>query len=261
MAVTCYNSGRFGNIIFHLANMLAYAKKHDLLYHVPDEALAYNHFRNGDIRSPLQLPSTGKKPIEPIVYHEPYDAGHPYYHEIPAMDNVMLEGYYQSFLYFDWCRDYILDTFNFPYEMDKGICSISVRRGDCLEAPHLFPIAPFEYYNKAIYTMWGVGCNFFKVHSDDQEWCKKEFTTENFPNCYFEFSEGNEMEDFISIANCEYNITARSTFSLTAAWFNRNPNKIVLVPQEKWWWKGQNRDLIPKYFTQIHFDDPENPLL
>jgi hypothetical protein len=250
-----------GNIMFALGNMLAYAKKHDLKYYVPTEAMAYNHFRDGDIRTPFHLESTGEKPINPFEYHEPNSSsGTPEYHEIPKMDNVLLEGYYQSFLYMDWCRDYILETFNFPWKLDDGYVSISVRRGDCVGSPN-FPIAPRIYYQKAIDYMKDRGYIIFRVHSDDQEWCRNEFTEENYPDCYFEFSSGTEMEDFISISSCEHQITARSTFSLTAAWFNRNPNKIVLVPQERIWWKGQNKDLIPPYFTQINFPDPSNTLL
>lgn len=259
MSVTCYNSGRWGNIIFHLANMIAYAKKHGLTYYVPETAMAYNHFRNGDITSPLQLKSTGEKPIDPIEYNEPYKDGHPYYHEIPKMDNVLLEGYFQSFKYFDWCRDYILETFNFPYKMENGMTSISVRRGDCIGVA-AFPIAPPEYYHKATEYMQERGYNKFRLYSDDQDWCRKEFTSHNYNGASFEFSDGDEVEDFIGIYQCENNITARSTFSLTAAWFNRNPNKIVLVPQEKNWWKGQNLDLIPPYFVQINFNDDGNSL-
>ena len=259
MAVTCYLSGRFGNIVYALANMVAYAKKHGLDYYVPAEAMAYNHFRNGDITNPIMLKSTGVKPVEPTTYYEPnMSSGNPYYHEIPKMDNVLLDGYFQSFSYFDWCRDYILETFNFPYKIEKDIVSISVRRGDCVGVD-AFPIAPPEYYHKAIEYMQERGYNNFRVYSDDQDWCKKEFIPEHYPGANFEFSTGTEREDFISIMGCEHNITARSTFSLTAAWFNQNPNKIVLVPQEKGWWKGQNIDLIPPYFTQINFYDGDNP--
>ena len=260
MAVTCYLSGRWGNIVFALANMFAYAKKHGLDYYVPDTAMAYNGFRNGDIRTPIVLKSTGEKPINPIEYNEPYnEQGHPYYHEIPKMDNVNLEGYYQSFKYFDWCRDYILETFNFPYEMEKGVTSISVRRGDCVGSPN-FPIAPLEYYLIAINHLQEKGFNKFKVHSDDLEWCKQNFTKENFGDAEITFFDGSEMENYLSLCNCENNITARSTFSLTAAWMNRNPNKIVCIPQKEKWWKGQNLDLIPDYFTQIKFDDYGNSL-
>lgn len=257
MSVTCYLSGRWGNIIFHLSQMIAYAKKHGLDYHVPTEALAYKGFRDGDITSPLQLKSTGNEPIDPFEYYEPNQSnGHPSFHEIPKMDNVKFVGYFQSFKYFDWCRDYILETFNFPYKMEKGMVSVSVRRGDCVGVS-AFPIAPPEYYHNAISYMQELGYNKFRLYSDDQEWCKKEFTSENYNGAIFEFSDGGEAEDFVSISSCEHNITARSTFSLTAAWFNRNPDKIVLVPQKENWWKGQNLDLVPDYFTQINFTDNE----
>lgn len=246
--------------MYALSNMIAYAKKHGLDYYVPTDAMAYNHFRNGNIATPIPLKSTGDKPINPFEYNEPYKDGHPYYHEIPAMDNVLLEGYYQSFKYFDWCRQDILKAFDFPYKFYEGVVSISVRRGDCLQAPHLFPLAPVDYYRKAVEYMKARGYKKFYVFSDDQDWCKQEFTWNNYPNALFAFSDGGEYDDFVDIQNCEHNITARSTFSLSAAWFNQNPNKIVLVPQEAKWWKGQNLDLIPDYFTQIHFCDDDNPL-
>lgn len=261
MAVTCFHSGRLGNIFYSLSTMLAYAKKHNLSYYVPKEAIAYNHFRNGNIVSPLIIESTGDEPLNPVEYVEPnQSSGNPYYHEIPKMDNVKLIGYFQSFKYIDWCREYILETLNIPYKFEKGVTSISVRRGDCLEAPDKFPIAPTSYYHAAIEYMQERGFNFFRLYSDDILWCKNEFTTSNYPNAIFQFSELNEWDDYISMSGCENNITARSTFSLSAAWLNRNPDKIVLVPQRENWWKGQNLDLIPDYFTQIHFNDDGNTL-
>ncbi len=258
MSVTCYLSGRFGNIIFALANMFAYSKKYNIPYYVPEEAIAYRHFRNGNVSVPFQIKSTGVCPINPVIYNEPNHVhGTPCYHEIPKINNVKFIGYFQSFKYFDWCREYILDTFNFPYTRENGVVSISVRRGDCVGST-AFPIAPSEYYHKAVTYMQERGYNLFRVHSDDQEWCRKEFTSENYDGAVFEFTDGAEMDDFISISNCEHNITARSTFSLTAAWMNRNPDKIVLVPQEKIWWRSQNKDLIPDYFTQIHFTQMDN---
>lgn len=262
MSVTCYYSGRWGNIVFALAHMIAYAKKHKLKYYVSEQAVAYNHFRNGDVRVPFTIPSTGPKPINPIVYKEPNMAqGVPCYHEIPKMDNVLFDGYFQSFLYFSWCRNYILETFKFPYRMEKGIVSISVRRGDCVGIP-AFPIAPVEYYHNAIRYMQERGYNLFRVHSDDQEYCRKEFTSQRYNGAVFQFTAGNEMSDFFSISSCEHNITARSTFSLTAAWFNKNPGKVVLVPTTKHkWWGAMNADLLTgTNFIQIDFEDPENKL-
>ena len=254
MSVTCNFAGRMGNCIYNVAAMIAYCKKNNLQYYVPTEANHYKRFI-GDNKMPFTIPSTGEAPINPTVYREPVDENrYPFYKEIPPTDNVVLTGYYQSFNYFDWCRDYILDTFNFPYEMNKGVVSISVRRGDCVGSPH-FPLAPREYYENAIRYMQDRGYNDFHVFSDDIAWCMQEFNQDNYYGANFYFSVGKtEYEDFIAIQNCDHNIIARSTFSLTAAWFNRNPDKIVLVPTTKHkWWTTQNLDLIPDYFTQIEF--------
>lgn len=257
MSITCYYSGRFGNCVLSAAMMIAYAKKHNLQYFVPVIAEAYRHFRDGDVSVPFVIKSTGPEPINPRIYTEPNCSdGIPRYHEIPKMDNVKLIGYFQSFRYFDEYRDHILKTFGFPYKKEKGVTSISVRRGDCLLSEN-FPIAPKIYYQNAVKFMQERGFNKFKIHSDDIEWCKANFTKERFPDAEIYFYEGHsEMENFLSLSGCENNITARSTFSLTAAWFNRNPSKIVCVPTTRHpWWRTQNADLVPPYFHQIDFEN------
>lgn len=259
MSVTCYYSGRFGNCVLSAAMLIAYAKKYNLPYFIPTTAEAYRGFRNGDTTTPFFIKSTGVEPVNPKIYTEPNcSKGTPRYHHIPKMDNVKFLGYYQSFRYFDWCRDYILKTFDFPYKMDKGITSISIRRGDCIGV-EAFPIAPKEYYQNSVNYMLQKGFNRFRVFSDDMDWCKKNFNHDNFSSdAIFEFSEAqSEMENYLGLCNCENNITARSTFSLTAAWFNRNPTKTVLVPTTKHrWWNTQNADLVPFCFRQIDFKNP-----
>lgn len=267
MSVTCYFSGRLGNVAYNIAMLVAYAKKYSLQYYIPTTAVAYNHF-GCSIANPLPVQSTGPAPINPQVYTEPnMTNGNPYYHDIPRMDNVMFNGYYQSFLYFNDYRQDVLDIFNFPHEIEYGVTSISVRRGDNVTEDRgndptklAFPIAPVIYYHRAVEYMLKRGHKRFRLYSDDIPWCKQEFTSENYPGATFEFSEGkSELEDYISLTQCEHNITARSTFSLTAAWLNQNPNKIVLVPQENMWWKGQNRNLLTgSGFTQIFFPQEYN---
>ena len=192
MSATCLLHGRMGNIFFHLSMLLAYCKKHGLSYYIPEEAPAYKHGKNT-----LSIPSTGEAPINPTIYTEPnMSDGSPCYHEIPFIENVIFEGYYQSFKYFDWCRDYILDTFKIPYKFEKGIVSISVRRGDCVGST-AFPPAPRQYYQKAVAYMQDKGYNLFRVYSDDIDWCKKEFIEDNFPKAEFEFSERDEFGDYV----------------------------------------------------------------
>jgi len=265
MSVSCYFSGRLGNCWYNIAMMIAYCKKHNLQYYIPTEAWAYTHFGVPAV-NPLPVASTGPQPINPITYQELGMTTSPYYYDIPRMDNVIFDGYFQSFKYVNSYRQDVLDAFNFPHQTEYGIVSVSVRRGDNVTedrgAPvqQAFPIAPVIYYHRAIEYMQKKGWTVFRLYSDDIPWCKEEFTEANYPGAIFEFSEGKtELEDYISMTQCEHNITARSTFSLTAAWMNQNPDKIVLVPQENMWWKGQNRNLLTDSgFTQIYFPQEYN---
>ena len=94
MSVTCRFNGRMGNIIFNICQVIAYCKQHNLTYWFPKYAWACI---NGI--PTISVPDTGEEPVNPVQYHEPVIDGHPYYHDIPKMDNVEFNGYYQSFRY------------------------------------------------------------------------------------------------------------------------------------------------------------------
>src|ERR1035437_9682813 len=98
MSVTCSFSGRLGNILFNMGEVIAHCKRHNLDWYFPTYAWACT---GGVV--PLSVPnSIIIPPMNPTIYNEPNDTeGHPFYHEIPGMDNVELRGYYQSFKYFD----------------------------------------------------------------------------------------------------------------------------------------------------------------
>lgn len=252
MSVTCNFSGRLGNIAFNICQVIAYAKKHDLDYWFPNYAWACP---NGV--PTIMVPSTGQQPMNPQVYQEPTIEGCPYYHDIPKMDNVEFRGYYQSFKYFDDYRQDILDVFNLPHETEYGVTCLSVRRGDCIGQEKAFPLAPMEYYHKAVEYMQERGYNRFRISSDDIPWCKEEFTTERYPRAVFEFFEESDvLKKFVSMSQCEHHICARSTYDLTSSWFNQNPNKIVLCPsiEQHYWWLNCNKDLLTgteNWLTQL----------
>ncbi len=93
--------------------------------------------------------------------------------------------------------------------------------------------------------------NTFYVFSDDLPWCRGQFIEDKFPNCIFKFSEeSTDLNDLITISNCEHHIVARSTFSFAGAWLCRNPDKIVLCPPFPLF-KNCHRDMIPDYYTVI----------
>lgn len=254
MPITVYFSGQIGNIFFATATLIAYAKKHGHTYYVPKLAKACKPTQ----MNLIPIASTSPRFPKRFQYREPKNEnGDPFHHEIPYMDYAELEGYYQSPKYFDWCRDDILKAFNFPVNMQMGITAIHVRRGDCVNSPN-FPIAPKEYYVNAIKYMQERGHNNFKIFSDDKSWVQQHFTSEEFGGANFTFSTNTKpVDDYIEIQNCENVITARSTFSLTAAWINTNPNKIVLVPTTRHqWWRSFNTDILSgTNFVEIDFEN------
>lgn len=252
MSVTCKFNGRLGNIVFNICQVIAYCKKYDLQYWFPKYAWACT---NGI--PTISVPDTGPEPTIPTVYHEPVIDGYPFYHDIPRMDNVEFNGYYQSFKYFEDYRQDILDVFNLPNEMNKGMVGVHVRMGDCIGQEKAFPIAPWEYYDRSIQHMVEKGYTNYLIFSDSIEYCIQQFTAEHYPGCTFEFRTGySELEDYQALVQCEHIITARSTFSLTAGWMNQNPDKIILCPQITFWWLGQNRDMFTgteNWLTPIAF--------
>lgn len=255
MSVSCKFNGRLGNILFNMCQVVGHCKRYNLQWYFPTYAWACT---NNIV--PVSVPNTGTAPVNPTVYHEPMQLksateSNPYYHEIPFMDNVEFNGYYQSFKYFDFCRQDILDLLNFPHHIEQDVTSIHIRRGDCIPQPDTFPMAPHSYYHNATEYMIERGFTHFRVFSDDIPWCREEFIPDRYPGGTFEFRESySDVEDFIAMSCCANNITARSTFSLLASWFNLNPDKIVLVPDGTFWWYGQNLDLLTgteNWLTQI----------
>src|SRR4051812_9052755 len=121
MSVTCHLSGRLGNIWFNLAMMIAYCKKHNLQYHIPTWAPAYAHFGESTTHAFSYIPSTGPAPVNPSIYQEQGMATGPFYYDIPYMDNVVFDGYFQSFKYCNDYRQVILDAFNLPHSTEYGI--------------------------------------------------------------------------------------------------------------------------------------------
>ena len=148
--------------------------------------------------------------------------------------------------------------FKFPYELNKGVCSIHVRRGDYVTYYTQFPPVTEGYLRKAIELAAANGFTKFLVFSDGIDWCKEVFSTPRYKGYTFEYSEGkNEFEDMALMSNCEWNIISNSTFSWWGAWLNQNPNKIVISPSKNNWFgkrvKLSTEDIIPENWVQIRF--------
>lgn len=235
--------GRCGNFLFQAATALGYAVKHGVPFTVPSTTrntmwspVYFSHLVNPFYDD--SLPKIYIVEKEHCFQELPFT-----YHE--AKGNIVLKGYWQSYKYFDFCRDRVIDAFKLPYTYLPGRVAVHVRRGDYLQHhPHINPLATREYYEKAVRELWLQGYKKFVVFSDDLPWCKKEFQDPVYKGVDFIYSDGESvLGDLAIMSGCEHTIMSNSTFAWWGAWLNQNPNKIVICPHEDNYYGPGNQHL------------------
>jgi hypothetical protein len=241
--------GRMGNALFQAAVSFSFAKKHGLEWSMPN-------WTTNDFWSPLYLqhlvhPNYNRR--EDVLINESCHE----YQVLPFREewrnvNIVLNGYFQSERYFYEYRQEILEAFNYPYEMNEGVCSLQARFGDYLTISGKHILVDKDYILSAMNYMYeNAGIERFKVFSDDLNYFKTHFG--DLHN--FEYSENKSIEqDLIDISCCEHNINSSSTFAWWGSWLNRNPNKITIT-QSKWFqdgWMGMNtNDIVPENWIKL----------
>lgn len=200
--------GRLGNQLFQIASTIGIAKKYNFEFGFPN----WNYEKYFNLHNCF-----GKYSNINLSHSEKFQ----YYYEIPKYDNMNLFGYFQSWKYFEHCKQFILDSFKIRKTIiDK--CFIHVRRGDYLLLSEHHPNLTLEYYNNAIFIMEEKGFKEFIVMSDDIHWCKH-----NFLDKKFEFHNGNEIEDLYLMMSCKAAIIANSSFSWWGAYLGNHDNVIA----------------------------------
>ena len=187
---------------------------------------------------------------------------------LSAPANATLDGYWQSYLYFEDAAETIRRDFNFALppsapnaamlnEIAKVTAvSLHVRRGDYItnEAANKFHgTSPLDYYRMAIeYLSARVKNPHFFVFSDDPEWCKANLTID-FATTYVDHNPPDKgYEDLRLMSHCKHHIVANSSFSWWGAWLNSNPEKIVVAP--KIWFLDSSidtTDLVPTSWKRL----------
>lgn len=238
--------GRFGNQVFQVCAAIAYALEHNVHFHIPATT------ENPKIWPPafthLHLQNQNWNPSESsLTINERSHA----YTKIPYNENfhfnIKLNGYWQSDKYFKKHLP-VLRELLFPgklvYTAGKQVekvCSIHVRRGDYLTLADKHPPVTLSYIGEAIKHLNQNHINRFMVFSDDMQWCRNHVNYNSFPGNHFQYSEPAEGEapatDWLRMANCAHNIISNSSYSLTAAIFNPNPDKITVAPAQ-WFGPG-----------------------
>ena len=247
--VTFKPQGRLGNFLFCAATMIAYARKHNLQYSMPNET-------NHQFWNPVYLPQLvnpqydSSKQVVDVRELTLYKYDQLPFDEKWRDKNIVLHGYFQNPKYFDSCEQEIYEAFNQPqcnFALSKSV-SVHVRRGDYLKLTDKHPGVSIEWITNAMRLFTGYWFVFF---SDDIEWCKKTFQSRK--DCIF--IEGqNEYDDLISMSRCEHHINSASTFSWWGAWLNRNKDKKVIVPKQWLMPSHSNQwteEIVPKQWIRI----------
>lgn len=171
--------------------------------------------------------------------------------------NYYVKGWFQDPFYCDNIREILLREFTpkkkiritselRSFIQNKQTVSVHIRRTDYAAIHNTLE---WEYYEKAFSKIEEFYNDpIFVVFSDDYLWVKEHMTSKK--NVYY-ISENEKLMDYeelLVMSCCSSNIIANSTFSWWAAWLNKNPDKIVIMPKK--WLKGQGK-LIKKEWIII----------
>jgi hypothetical protein len=173
------------------------------------------------------------------------------------MDNVYLEGYWQTEKYFKNIEGQIRTLYTFPTITDKSnldledkikscnSVSLHIRRGDYLSdknAPMHGDICTKAYYDNAIkYIKERVDNPKFYIFTDDAEWARQQYKDEEYTIVDQNHAD-NSFRDMQLMSLCKHNIIANSSFSWWGAWLNTNKDKIVTAPP-KWFNLAETPDV------------------
>jgi len=242
--------GRLGNQMFQYAVLKGIAKNNNLDFCIP-ASLNQNEHTDHQLFGAFEMKDVKQDITQNLRFDERfYHFDEDLFNNCP--DNIDLYGYFQSYRYFDFIRDEILEDFTFKHTdsfviPEEDYTVIHARRGDYVNQPQNYNPLGKDYYNQAKEI---IGDSRFIVISDDIEWCKQQ---EFFNNCEF-YSSQNNIEDLYVMSKAKNNIIANSSFSWWGAYLNKNSNKIVVSP-EKWYNNNYSyldiKDLRPKEWILI----------
>jgi hypothetical protein len=258
------NYGRFANALYQCCGVFGIARRNGLAPVFPllrnedhrnrfgsnEDVDVYKHFIN-------KLPSIPEG-IKFIDKHVQWGYANV---ALPAA-NWNISGHFQSFKYFEHCKDEIKWYLKMHGEKQLDYCAIHYRAGDYSKDPQGYhPRMPLAYYRKAI--------QFFPknqkyiVFSDDMKEASllmNELSIDWIP------SEGKDyIDDFRQMKCCSHFIIANSSFSALAAWISDYKNKIVISPSGYNWFgdiAGINgSDIVHPTWNQIRFSKTINPAI
>jgi hypothetical protein len=176
----------------------------------------------------------------------------------PNVDIVLLNGYFQSELYFKkykqelkqlflptiGCKSYLSNHTNildrFPKICDTNNCFIGVRRGDYMTHKNHHLPCHIEFYKDAIKLM-NDKCSIdkFYILSDDLDWCKSQFVGTNY---VFLDDVHNDYIQLYCMTLFKNYIISNSTFYWWGSYLSTYDDPFVICP--KYWINHPDHETI-----------------
>ncbi|MGF2414096.1 alpha-1,2-fucosyltransferase [Ferruginibacter sp.] len=206
------------------------------------EAVYQNRFVAGILRRGIQFYQDKRYTYYREKKEFEYDS------DVFEQQNVFFAGTWQAVGYLENIQNVLQQNFAFNMPADtvntalmekirtSNSVSLHVRRGDYLNdhwQKILGVINGAAYYTNAMdYINQHFTAPHYFIFSDDIQWAKENLKVNNCT--YVDNNKGKSSYiDMYLMSLCKHNIIANSTFSWWAAWLNKNPDKIVIMP-EKW---------------------------
>lgn len=261
--------GRLGNQLFQIASVIGIAKKNNTQASFPD--WKYNEFFENKLPSGT---SNNYKEKKERFFHLDEEM-------FALKGNCKIEGFLQSYKYWEGAEKEVRDQFKFKPDIVKKVTdlfplkntvAISIRRGDFVNNKYYYQV-PLFFYLSAYYKYFP-GCEII-IFSDDFKYCKLHF--ESVPNV--RYAEGlTDIEQLCLMSMCSNFIISNSTFSWWGAYLSGSKDVIRPLknfdeskPSEKDYWpeawkpfeeKIDLKDttfIIPVFYD--HLDRRENIML
>jgi|UniRef100_A0A6C0CTX2 hypothetical protein len=275
--ITCDLRGGLGNQLFEIITTLSYAIDYNHLFYFENtytlnNGVTQRHTYWNSLLIFLKKHLTETTYINKLTVVKEKSFN---YEELPLitpLDNIILEGFFQSHKYFEKNFRKIYDYLQFEvlkkkatskYNYDyKEFISMHFRHGDYKHLQDFHPILNYKYYENSLKEILKKTNNKFQkilffCEKEDNEEIEQIIDTlkKKITNCVFikVIDEIEDWQQLLLMSACSHNIIANSTFSWWGAYLNTNPTKIVCYPEV---WFGpklthDTSDLFPESWTKI----------
>lgn len=283
-SVSCNLKGGLGNQLFQIFATISYGKKYgrNILFPYSQElrtGTIRNTYWHSFLKGLLLFTTYGenmyKKNTEIMRFPVLREHGFRFQNLADVKnENVILDGYFQSYKYFENDVDFIYQQMSLKllqqqvkdkstsYFTGDTIVSMHFRIGDYKAIQDCHPVMSYDYYNKALSEI--VKCSQDKninilyfhetVDTADVDTIINKLK-QQYPLIHFTGVKNDlsDWEQLLLMSCCDHNIIANSTFSWWGAFFNTNNNHIVCYPSI---WFGNKishntDDLFPSDWVKI----------